>query len=570
MTKARLLREALAQKPILKVIGAHNALGAKLAQSIGFDAVWSSGFEIATAHGVPDANILTMTENLEAAVNINTATALPVLCDCDTGYGNANNVMHMIRKYEAAGMAAAVIEDKRFPKVNSFIPGRQELASIDEFVGRIEAAKAARSSEDGIMIFARIEAFIAGWGLEEAYRRAVAYYEAGAEGLVIHSKSKEPDEVFAFTNLWNKKYAGKCPLIAIPTTYNTVTSEELAREGYKIVIYANQGMRASVRAMQEVLAQIYQEGTTLGVEGRIAPMKDLFSLQGMSTYKEHEKKFSGEAEKPAVLIPAAANHQNQPELSSKLQDKPLCMLPLAGKPLLERQLDTLRLAGTSTASVVVGFQKDKVNISGIEKIENKDYETKGSAHSVMCGLSKASTATLVCYSDILVDQQIPETLLKSEHPITLVIDQAFRTLPRRDKSLDLVLETKEDSELTVRKMRLGNFKKISKIGKKIKTENAGYEFIGMMLFSREGLAAAQQAWKEVLSEYKAKPFYEAESMDQASMTDLLQYLIDKGTEVRGLVIDHGWSELYSLEDYERLEQYFNATSNKNQDLLAST
>ena len=176
---ASVLRELFASRPIVRIVGAHDGLGARLIERHGFDGIWSSGLEISTAHAVPDANILTMTEQLDAAQAIHEATTLPVVCDCDTGFGNASNVMHMVRKYEAAGLAAIVIEDKRFPKVNSFIPGRQELAPMEEFAGKIEAATAAQR-DPSFMVIARLEALIAGWGIEEALRRGYAYEEAGA------------------------------------------------------------------------------------------------------------------------------------------------------------------------------------------------------------------------------------------------------------------------------------------------------------------------------------------------------------------------------------------------------
>lgn len=558
MIKSSQLRSLLSKKTILKVMGAHNALGAKLIERHGFDAVWSSGFEIATAHGVPDANILTMTENLDAAININSATHLPTICDCDTGYGNANNVMHMVRKYESAGMAALVIEDKRFPKVNSFIPGRQELASIEEFCGRLQAARAVQSSDNGVMIFARLEALIAGWGVDEAYRRAAAYYEAGAEGFVIHSKLKNPSEIFAFSRMWNKNFKNACPLVAIPTTYFNVTTEELVQEGFRVVIYANQGMRASVRAMEEVFEQIEKEGTTRNVETRIASMDELFKLQGMPTYQEHEQLYSGESEKISVVIPAAADHKFQPELSALLQEQPLCLVQLGNKSILEHQVTALKNLGASDFNIVIGYQsekmKEKIRGMGIKAVENSAYSKFGSAWSVMQGIQPDMKKALVTYSDIVFDQLIAESLLQSKFPITLVIDRAFRTLPRRDKKPDLVI-TEEESSSSTRKMEPGNFKKIKSIGKSLESE-AGYEFIGMMLFNQEGLAALRNAWVEALQKFNGKKFYESSAPEMASMTDLLQYLMDRGTEVRGFVIEHGWSELYSLEDYQRLERYF--------------
>ena len=187
MNKAAKLRELFKSEGVIRAVGAHDGLSAKLVELNGFDGVWASGFEISASHAVPDANILTMTQYLEAASIMNDAVSIPVVADCDTGYGNSNNVMHMVRKYEAAGIAAVTIEDKMFPKVNSYIPGRQEWASIAEFVGKILAAKNAQQTKD-FMVIARVEALIAGWGQEEALRRAHAYAEAGADAILIHPK----------------------------------------------------------------------------------------------------------------------------------------------------------------------------------------------------------------------------------------------------------------------------------------------------------------------------------------------------------------------------------------------
>jgi len=537
-------------------MGAHNALGAKLIEQAGFDAVWSSGFEIATAHGVPDANILTMTENLDAATNINAATQLPVICDCDTGFGNAVNAMHMVRKYEAAGLAAVVIEDKRFPKVNSFIPGRQELASIEEFTAKIEAMKTTRSSPDGILIFARIEALIAGWGIDEALRRAEAYEKAGADGIVIHSKAQTSAEIFSFA----KKWKGSVPLVAIPTTYPQVTAEELLREGFKMVIYANQGLRAAVRAAQETLSRIQKEGTTRNVEGRIASMDELFRLQGMHTYQEQEKLYSNDGENITAVIPAAADHKFQPELSSLLQDQPLCMIKIGNKSLLERQKEILKSVGVREFIAVVGYKKEKIQRElprlGIIPVENPSYDRFGSAYSVIRGISSSKGVGhrfLVAYSDIIFDPQIPRTLIQSPFPVTLVIDKGFRDLPERAKKLDLVI-TDESLDPRSRRMEFGNFKKIRHIGKEISQKDAQYEFIGMMLLSNEGALSLTNAWRD--AEKENGKFHEAPNGKSASMTDLLQRMIEKGADVRGLVIEHGWSEIYSLEDYQRVNAYF--------------
>ncbi|MFQ5723078.1 MAG: isocitrate lyase/PEP mutase family protein, partial [Terriglobia bacterium] len=168
MSKAAKLRELLGRAQPTLLVGAHNGLTAKLAEEAGFDGVWASGFEINAARALPDASILSMSEHLAVCGEINDATTLPVVADCDNGFGNAINVMRLVRECEKAGIAAISIEDNVFPKRCSFYASvKRELESIEEFSGKIRAAKNTQRAPD-FAVIARTEAFIAGWGLEEA------------------------------------------------------------------------------------------------------------------------------------------------------------------------------------------------------------------------------------------------------------------------------------------------------------------------------------------------------------------------------------------------------------------
>jgi phosphoenolpyruvate phosphomutase len=275
--KSKRLRELFARSQLISAAGAHDGVSAKLVEANGFDVVWASGFEISTSHAVPDASILTMVELLEAARNMNEATTIPVMADCDSGFGEVRNVVHMVRKYEAAGIAAVCIEDKRFPKLNSFVSGAQTLVSSEEFCDKIAAAKSAQINAD-FMIVARIEAFIAGLDEGEALRRAHAYGDAGADAILIHSKQPTPREVFGFARRWQNRL----PVVIVPTTYYETTADEIEQAGIQMVIYANHAMRAAVKAMDETLAKIRQSGTTRAIEHSIAPMQRLFELQGLN------------------------------------------------------------------------------------------------------------------------------------------------------------------------------------------------------------------------------------------------------------------------------------------------
>ena len=288
MSKSALLRQNLSNRPLTHIIGAHNPLSARLAEEAGFDGIWASGFELSASFAVPDASILSMTQHLDMTRAICAAVEIPVIADIDTGYGNAINVMYAIAQYEAAGAAAVVIEDKRFPKDTSLLEGgRQELLRMEEFAGKIEAACASRESPDFVVI-ARTEALIAGQGQEEASRRATAYIEAGADAVLIHSKSRTPEEIVEFCHGWN----GNAPIVIVPTAYPELSESDIvALKKVKMVIYGNHGIRAAVTAMADVFARIRADGGIQNVDGDIVPVTRIFELQRVAQMKEREKRY---------------------------------------------------------------------------------------------------------------------------------------------------------------------------------------------------------------------------------------------------------------------------------------
>jgi len=281
---AKNLRIKLKENPILKVAGAFDVMSAKLVELNNFDAVWAGSFAISATHALPDASILTMTEFLSTASIMTDACSIPIIADCDTGFGGPSNVSHLVKKYENAGIAAICIEDKIFPKQNSLLKdGKQELLSEKDFVAKIIAGKTAKN-DPNFMIIARIEALIAGHGIEEALKRATAYENAGADAILIHSKKNTPDEIFEFCNIWN----GSIPIIVVPTTYPTVTLEELQNNNVKMVIYANQSLRAAHYSMNEHLNQLSKAKSLSEIKINLTSMEDIFHLQEMYEIKKQE------------------------------------------------------------------------------------------------------------------------------------------------------------------------------------------------------------------------------------------------------------------------------------------
>jgi phosphoenolpyruvate phosphomutase len=281
ISKASVLRALFNSNQIIRTVGSHNGLSAKLVEKNGFDAIWASSLEISTSYGLPDASILSMTDFLMATQAMYDAVQIPIIADCDSGFGDEANVAYMVRKYEAAGIAAVCIEDKPFPKTNSFINGHQKLVPTEVFASKIKAGCDARKSQDFIFI-ARIEALIAGMGMQEALERAAAYTDAGADAILIHSKKRTPDEVLEFTRLWKQR----TPVIVVPTTYYKLTVDDAAKAGIKMLIYANHGIRSAVRAMDQAMASIMQNGCSTCVEASIATMDELFVLQGMEKVRK--------------------------------------------------------------------------------------------------------------------------------------------------------------------------------------------------------------------------------------------------------------------------------------------
>jgi len=288
MTKNKMLRAALTSGKLFTAMAAHNPMSARLAEQAGFGGIWGSGFELSASYAVPDANILSMGTHLEMVRAISSTVSIPVIADIDTGFGNAVNVHYIAPQYEAAGASAIVMEDKTFPKDTSLrTDGRQELVRIEEFQGKIAAAAAARSDPDFVVI-ARVEALIAGLGQDEAITRGLAYEQAGADAILIHSKQKTPDEILAFVQAW----PGRVPLVLVPTAYPSLTEADIAAlRKVGVVIYGNHAIRAAVGAMQKVFAQIRQDGGIQNVDADLPSVKEIIALQGDRHMRDIETRF---------------------------------------------------------------------------------------------------------------------------------------------------------------------------------------------------------------------------------------------------------------------------------------
>ena len=271
------------------VIGAGNALLAEIAAKSGFDGVWISSFELHAWSLLPDANILNTTDYFDVISKISDRIDIPILVDADEGGPSTINTIRMVREYQKAKASAMCFEDNPSPKRCSFYGMKQELESPEIMCGKIRAAVEKRLNDD-FAIIARTEALIQGHGHDVALERARMYNDAGCDGFLIHSKSKTPDEVLKFADMYHKANL-RAPLVCVPTTYNTVTEDELCKAGFSLAIYANCSVRAAIKVIQEIFTKIRNEKTLSSVNDDIVPMSTVFDLIRVDQLKANQERY---------------------------------------------------------------------------------------------------------------------------------------------------------------------------------------------------------------------------------------------------------------------------------------
>jgi len=287
MKKTTRFRELLYSGRLEFLMEAHNGLSGKIVEESGFMGIWASSLALSASMGMRDNNEVSWSQAVEFVEQISDATTIPILLDADTGYGNFNNVRLLVKKLEKHSVAAVCIEDKLFPKTNSFINSdKQQLISVEEFCGKIKAAKDTQNDQD-FSVVARTEAFIVGQGLEEVLKRAEAYYNAGADAILVHSKISDPSEIISFIQEWRNT----CPVIIAPTMYCNTPTHVFEEIGISIVIWANHMLRASITNMQSLAERVYQDRSISNVEQEIVPVKEIFRLQNADELEAAERKY---------------------------------------------------------------------------------------------------------------------------------------------------------------------------------------------------------------------------------------------------------------------------------------
>jgi phosphoenolpyruvate phosphomutase len=544
-------------KGFVRIIEAHNGLSALVGQtasferdgqSITYDGFWESSLTDSASKGLPDAEIVGNPSRLHTIDEILSVTSKPMIVDGDTG-GSDVQFEYFVRDLERLGVSAVIIEDKIFPKRNSLdASAMQTLENPDVFSRKIVRGREARVT-DVFMVIARLESLIAGLGMDDAVMRANKYIESGVDGIMIHSKNDNPDEVIAFAKLYDKlcKPFGRRPiLVCVPTTYNLITDAELAQYGFDVIIHANHLLRASHKAMLATSEVILSSDRGFEAEPWCIALSKVFAQVGFDHVKSKDREAS-KAQRLSVIIPAAGQ-------DPVFTEGPKSLIEINSKPILRHQIETIRKVGINQIIVVRGYKGEEFDKlpeeSGLIYCDNPQYLNTHSIHSLFCADQYLGNGFVLAFSDILFSDDILRWLIDTENDIVLAVDNSYRYHRHEiDKNLDLVV-TSEGRTGHHRSLHPVKKKvEITQMGKNVSVEKADYEFTGLAYFSEEGARIAHQVYRDCLENVHGT-FHEADSFAQATISDFLQEIINRGFSVYGLEVYKGWMEVHNQADIE--------------------
>ncbi len=299
-SRIRSLKRLIHDKGFVRIIEVHNGLSALVAsestvkinnKKISFDGFWESSLTDSSSKGLPDIELVSMDSRLHTINQILEVTTKPMIVDGDTG-GDVNQFQHTVQILERAGVSMVIIEDKIFPKRNSFANVKQNLENIDVFSNKIKGGQNCKKNKN-FMIVARLEGLIVGSTMKETLIRAKKFLLAGADGIMIHSKSKNPSEILEFAKCYHafpKELINSKILVCVPTTYNSITTSELAKAGFHIIIYANHLLRSAYKAMEQACQNILLHDRSFEIEPSCVPIPQLFKTVGMLKIIENDNK----------------------------------------------------------------------------------------------------------------------------------------------------------------------------------------------------------------------------------------------------------------------------------------
>ncbi|RAP31434.1 phosphoenolpyruvate mutase [Candidatus Marinamargulisbacteria bacterium SCGC AG-343-D04] len=523
MKKTSHLKQLIQSKQLEFLMEAHNGMSSIIAQEAGFKGIWGSGLSISASLGVRDNNEASWTQVIDVLEFMSDATDIPILLDGDTGYGNFNNVRRLIKKLEQRDIAGVCIEDKLFPKTNSFINGEsQDLADIDEFCGKIKAAKDTQKDPD-FCVVARVEAFIAGLGLEEALKRAEAYENAGADALLIHSKKSTAEDIVDFMKHWKKN----TPIIIVPTKYYSTPTELFNKIGISTIIWANHSIRSSVQAIKETVNTIHKEQHLKNIESNIVSVSEIFRLQGSDELAQAEKQYlpGYELSLSSIILAAGAS-----KIDSLTENIPKCLIDINNKTILDHQIDAFKKFNISDITIVRGDKKEAFLENQYTNIDNNSFHETHEVYSLYLAKEKLKNECFISYGDIVFKDYFIHECLNNKSDISIIVDSSCK---KDASNKDYISATKEYDPI--------NFNQdtyLTKMNRKIDANSIHGEFIGLIKTSKKGSNILLEALSSL-------PEEELKTMH---MQDLLNHLIEKGHQISIIYIQGNWADVNTIAD----------------------
>ena len=532
------LVEILNKKGHAVGIEAHSGLSGLVAEKLNFDFIWESSLTDSASKGLPDASIVGNESRLHTIDEILNVTTKPMIVDGDTG-GDEDNFRFLIKRLENQGVSAVIVEDKVFPKRNSF--GGTVSSGMEDpeiFAQKLKVGVNTKSTEN-FLIIARLESLIAGLGMNETLLRAEKYINAGVDGIMIHSKIKDPKEVLDFIPRFERicKEIGRRPyLIAVPTTYNSIKDNELFKSGVDIIIHANHLLRASYNAMTETAKLISDSERSYEADSQISSVKEIFSVVGYDKIIERDKEKAPEV---IGIIASAGDH--------KIGNQNRSLKKISGIPLITHQIDTFKKVGIENLKITVS------NTSEFKEFEDKNIKLveidTGSSDqlldSIMKGFENVDGPSILAYGDIMFNEKIVSELIQNEDDIVIASDSSYKYHKHDiDKKLELVSYKNNINDNSRRKLKLTDIYEISNLGKDLNIDDAQSEFFGLAYFSANGIYLLKSSYEEIKNSDE----------NANSLVDILNFMIRKEIKIVCNEFNGGWIELHTENDFKLAEE----------------
>lgn len=517
------LREMLNSKELTFVMEAHDGASSKIVEEAGFKAIWASGLSVSTALGYRDNNELSFSQVADHCYYMARCTNIPVIVDCDTMYGDFNTARTALQLFERAGVAGLIIEDKVFPKKNSFLNnGKKALANPMEFALKIRAIQDSKI-DPNMVVVARVESFLVGNDVDDAIMRANLYVDEGhADAVLIHSKKPTSEDIDAFMERWNNK----APVFIVPTKYYKVPSDHFREIGINTVIWANHNMRTAITAMRETTKNIFETESLMGVEDKIISVSDVFKFQGNDELSEAEKKYLPKSASTAQAIILGASKVKGTELNKT-------EIIVGKKDVLHHQIDAFKYYGIGDIIAVV--PEGCSSNPDITTYQSTTYKGTTELDSLKLVKDKLKSNSIISYGDLIYRRYIIQELLDSTDDVTLVVNRIIFSTSSHNEYVNAV---ENFNELTCEKSE-----KVTSVSTKIDYDNSSTPislFIGLMSI------------KNPLVVDSINKYLESCDTSKNHMCDLINHLIEKGFTVGTRYID--LSSYVDVNEYADVEK----------------